>query len=84
MKVYTYSEAERDLSAAMNVAQKDGEVRISCGDGRLFTLSPVASEKSPLDVEGVDVDMTTDEIVELIRELRGGPIPDKYDEPDAK
>ena len=84
MKVYTYSEAERDLSAAMNVAQKDGEVRISLGDGRVFALSPVAPEKSPLDVEGVDVDMTTDEIVELIRELRGGPIPDKCDEPAAE
>ena len=71
MKVYTYSEARQNLSAILDVAQKDGEVRIRRRDGRTFTLRPITTEKSPLDVEGIDIDITTEEIVDVIRESRG-------------
>lgn len=71
MKVYTYSEARQNLSTVLDVAQKDGEVRIRRRDGRMFTLRPVIAEGSPLDVEGIDIEITTEEIVDIIRESRG-------------
>ncbi len=70
MRVYTYSEARQNLASLLEVAQKDGAVRIRRKDGQSFVLQPESSEASPLDVEGVDLDVTTDEIVNMIREGR--------------
>ena len=71
MKMYTYSEARQNLSAVLDVAQKDGAVRIRRRDGRTFVLKPEVSDASPLDVEAVNIGVTTDEIVDIIREGRG-------------
>ena len=70
MKVYTYSEARQSLASLLDVAQQEGAVRIRRRDGRSFVLQPESSEASPLDVEGVDLGVTTDEIVSMIREGR--------------
>jgi hypothetical protein len=70
MRVYTYSEARQNLASLLDVAQKDGAVRIRRKDGQSFVLQPESSGVSPLDVEGVDLDVTTDEIVNMIREGR--------------
>ncbi len=71
MKVYTYSEARQNLSAVLDVAQEDGEVRIRRRDGRMFALRPASTGGSPLDVEGIDIEITTEEIVDIVRESRG-------------
>ena len=68
MRSYTCSEARRNLAALLDVAQRDGAVRIRRRDGRSYVLQPEPAAGSPLDVEGVDLDVTTDEIVSLIRE----------------
>ena len=70
MKVYTYSEARQNLASLLEVAQREGAVRIRRRDGQSFVLQPESSETSPLDVEGVDLGVTTDEIVSMIREGR--------------
>ncbi len=70
MKVYTYSEARQNLSSVLEVAQQEGAVRIRRRDGQSFVLQPDSSGASPLDVEGVDLGVTTDEIVSMIREGR--------------
>ncbi len=71
MRVYTYSEARQNLASVLEVAQRDGAVGIRRRDGSFFVLRPEASSgSSPLDVEGVDLGVTTDEIVEMIREGR--------------
>ena len=70
MKVYTYSEARQNLASLLEVAQREGAVRIRRRDGQSFVLQPESSEASPLDVEGVDLGVTTDEIVSMIREGR--------------
>ena len=70
MRVYTYSEARQNFASVLNMAQRDGAVRIRRKDGRSFVLQPEKSEISPLDVEGVDLGVTGAEIVELIREGR--------------
>ncbi len=70
MRVYTYSEARQNLASLLDIAQRDGEVAIRRRDGQTFILRPQSSGQSPLDVEGVDLDVTTEEIVEIIRQGR--------------
>ena len=70
MRVYTYSEARQNLASLLEVAQREGAVRFRRRDGRSFILQPESSEASPIDVEGVDLGVTTNEIVSMIREGR--------------
>ena len=70
MRVYTYSEARQNLASLLEIAQRDGAVRIRRRDGRCYVVQAEPAAGSPLDVEGVDLDVTTDEIVNLIREGR--------------
>ncbi len=70
MRVCTYSEPRQNLASILDIAQRDGAARIRRRDGRTFLLQPERSGVSPLDVEGVDLGVTTDEIVAIIREGR--------------
>lgn len=70
MKVYTYSEARQKLSAVLDMAEADGEVRIKRRDGGEFVVRPAQRRGSPLDVEGVDTGVSATEIVEAVREVR--------------
>ena len=70
MRVYIYAEARQNLASVLDAAQRDGAVKIRRRDGRSFVLRPEPGEGSPLDVEGVDLGITSAEIVEMIREGR--------------
>ncbi|MCH7856471.1 MAG: type II toxin-antitoxin system Phd/YefM family antitoxin [Gemmatimonadetes bacterium] len=70
MKVYTYSEARRWFARILDEARTAGEVRIKRRDGTEFTLRPVESIGSPLDVPGVDTDLNTEDILGAIRDGR--------------
>lgn len=70
MKVYTYSEARQNLASLLEEARRDGAVRIQRRDGQSFVLTPEATSSSPLDVEGVDLRITRNEIVSFVRESR--------------
>ena len=65
--MYTYSEARQHFASVLEMAQRDGAVGIRRRDGRSFVLQPMSLGTSPLDVEGVDLDVTGAEIVEMIR-----------------
>jgi len=71
-KSFTFSEARRSLSSVLDTAEQDGEVRIVRKNGKVFVIHPEKQTKSPLDVPGVNVVITADEIVNLVREGRGG------------
>ncbi len=71
MRVYTYSEARQNFASLLETAQKDGAVRIRRKDGSSFVVQPESTGASPLDIEGVDLGVTTDEIVDMVREGRG-------------
>jgi antitoxin Phd len=71
MQVYTYSEARQKLSAVLDRAESSGSVMIRRKDGRTFTLQPLKSEVSPLDVPSIRANMSTDELVNLVRDERG-------------
>lgn len=68
--VYTYSEARQNLSTLLEKAIREGEVRVRRKDGQVFLIVPEFSERSPLDVNGVDMDLSQEEIVEFINEGR--------------
>lgn len=70
MKVFTYSEARKNLASVLDIAQQDGGVMIRRRSGHSFVLRPDNPQRSPLDVEGVDLGVTTEEIVATVREGR--------------
>ena len=70
MKVYTYSEARRWFARILDEAREGGEIRIKRRDGSEFSLRPVSATASPLDVPGVDTNLSLDDIVGAIREGR--------------
>jgi len=68
--VYTYSEARQNLASLLEKAVREGEIRIRRKDGQTFVVRSEARVDSPLDVRGIDLGITTAEIVQFIRESR--------------
>lgn len=66
----TYLETQENLSVLLEQASEKGEVRIKRTNGQIFVLKPENKERSALDIEGIDLDISTQEIVETIREGR--------------
>jgi hypothetical protein len=70
MMIYTYSEARQNLASLLEKAAQEGEVRIKRKDGQVFVIKPQTAEGSPLDIDGVELGITTTEILEAIQEGR--------------
>jgi len=69
MTVYTLEETDDKLTTILEKATIDGEVCIQGEKGRRFVLKPDLRH-SPLDVEGVDLGISREEIVSIVRESR--------------
>ncbi len=70
MQVFTYSEARQKLAKVLEQAESTGKVFIRRKDGRTFTLVPEKLLTSPLDVPSIRSDISTPEIVAVVREGR--------------
>ncbi len=70
MQVFTYSEARQKLAMILDQAESTGKVLIRRKDGRTFALVPEKIVSSPLDVPSIKAKITTQEIVDIIREGR--------------
>lgn len=70
MKTFTYSEARQQLASVLELAKREGEILIRRKDGQLFILRPATTSRSPLDVSGIDIGITSDEIISMQREIR--------------
>jgi prevent-host-death family protein len=70
MQVYSYSEARQKLATVLKQAESTGKVIIRRKDGRTFALIPEQIAASPLDVPSIEAKISTEEIVEIIREGR--------------
>ncbi len=70
MKVYTYSEARQGFAALLEEARRRGSVRIRRKDGQVFVLRPEVVRGSPLDVKGINLGLTRDEIVAAVHQGR--------------
>ena len=70
MRVYTYSEARQKLAKVLEQAESTGKALIRRRDGRTFAVVPEKIASSPLDVPTIKANITTQEIVDIIREAR--------------
>ena len=70
MQVYTYSEARQKLAVVLKQAESTGKVIIRRKDGRTFALVPETIASSPLDVRTIKARVTTEEIVDIVRDGR--------------
>ena len=73
MKVYSCSEARRKFAAILDTAQKEGVI-ITRRDGRRYKIVPLNTPeegKSPLSIKHLKTNITTEEILSVIREGRG-------------
>lgn len=71
MRVFTYSEARQKLKDVLDLARKEGEVRIQRRNGETFSLTAVSEQDestSPLDVGCVETSITREQIVSAVRE----------------
>ena len=66
----TYLETQENLSVLLERAREQGEVRIKRNDGEIFILKPEKAKRSAFDVAGIDLGVSTKEIVEFVREGR--------------
>jgi len=67
MQVYSYSEARQKFATVLKQAESTGKVIIRRKDGRTFALVPEKSVFSPLDVPQINANVTTEEIVDIVR-----------------
>ncbi|MEA3350559.1 MAG: type II toxin-antitoxin system Phd/YefM family antitoxin [Chloroflexota bacterium] len=70
MNVYTYSEARQNLASLLDQVVRKGEVRIQRRDGEVFVVRVQPRENSPLEVKGIDLGISTQEILGFIDEGR--------------
>ena len=70
MKEYTYSEARQNLVSVLDAARKDGAVRIRRRNGQSFILTPESPYSFPPKFKSLDLGLTNDEIVSIVREGR--------------
>ena len=70
MQIYTYSEARQKLAEVLDQAESAGKVIIRRKDGRTFMLIPEKKLASPLDVPSIKANISTQEIVNMIRDGR--------------
>ncbi len=70
MTTYTYSEARQNLATVLEKAKQEGEILIKRKDGSYFVIRPLIVDESPLNVEGINLDISSEEIVDVMREIR--------------
>lgn len=71
MRVYNYLEAQQDLSAVLNTALTQ-DVIVRKQNGQRFKISPIKEniDHSPFDVAGINTNITTEELVETLKQSR--------------
>lgn len=70
MTVYTFSEARQKFASLLERARREGAVRVKRRDGQVFLIQPERPRRSPLDVPGIDTEVSKEEIVSIVREMR--------------
>ncbi|MCU7834227.1 MAG: type II toxin-antitoxin system Phd/YefM family antitoxin [gamma proteobacterium symbiont of Taylorina sp.] len=70
MRAYSYTEVRQNLASVLDEANEKGVVQINRRDGQSFLLKPIPTKGSPLDIKGIYVNISTQEIIDIIREGR--------------
>jgi len=72
MTIYTLAQAKRNLAALLDEARSSGQVHIQDAEGQLYVLKPQRRGTSPLDVEGVPLALSLDELLAAARSFDEG------------
>ena len=70
MREYSFTEARQNFATILDEAKKDGAVCIKKRDGEVFYIKPAKSKSSPFDVKGVNLGLSSSDIVDIVREGR--------------
>ena len=70
MSIYTYSEANQNLSKLLDEAKENNEVIIKRENGELFVIRIISKKGMSYNLPDIDLGLTRDEIVSCIREVR--------------
>jgi prevent-host-death family protein len=70
MKVYTYSQARKNLKTLLDEAQEQGQVTIRRRNGESFVITPSKKKTSHLDVGELVTNIPLEEINKAVRESR--------------
>lgn len=72
--IYTVSQVQKQLADLLQKVLREGQVQFKSKDGQVFVIRPLMTAKtskaSPLDVKGIKLPVTTNEILQAIRESR--------------
>jgi hypothetical protein len=70
MTTFTDQQARQQLETVLRTARSQGEARIRAADGQEYAVRPVVAAASPFDIPGVDLKLSAEEIVSMVREGR--------------
>jgi prevent-host-death family protein len=70
MKVYTYSQARKNLKSLLDEAQEQGEVTIRHRNGESFVITPSKKKTSHLDAGELVTNIPLEEINKAVQESR--------------
>ena len=70
MRQYNFSEARRNFASVLETAKQEGIICIYKRNGEAYYLTPAKVKKSPLDVEGIDLRLSSSQIMSIVRESR--------------
>ena len=71
MTVYKSSEVQKQFSALLKKALRDGQVKFKTKDGQVFVIRPEKSlKKSPFEVRSIKLPITKTDILDAVRESR--------------
>jgi PHD/YefM family antitoxin component YafN of YafNO toxin-antitoxin module len=70
MRQYNFSEARKNFASVLETAKQEGIICIYKRNGEAYYLTPAKVKKSPLDVEGIDLRLSSTQITSIVREGR--------------
>ena len=72
--MYTTSQIQKRLVELLQKALREGQIQFKSNDGQVFVIRPLLpakpSKASPLDVKGIKLPVTTNDILQAVRESR--------------
>jgi len=72
--IYTTSQVQKQLPDLLQKALLEGQIQFKTRDGQVFVIRPMAfgkaSNMSPLDVRSIKLPITTNDILQAVRESR--------------
>lgn len=70
MKQYNFSETRKNFASVLETAKQEGIICIYKRNGEAYYLTPAKIKKSPLAVEGIDLRLSTNQILSIVKESR--------------